>query len=428
MKILGHLLLLIPLSMAAGRLTAQTTDQIRTEIKKIQTFLDRIDNGATPCFSSECQTQKYDLLTKIFNVSQTLPGTGTEMLKSLNSAIETATFMVDHPYQLGSDVFPQSLKEWKYWWAKRYSHEQEYRNQWFAFVGEAFAVWESLDIFISASKTDAETQALIQEAWDRGSAEISKLYHEQSWLADRAGVMKALGEQNEAERLMQEAQRAIQRRQELERNFFGGRFRSVMEELFPRLDFKKICAAQARMQYFMSATTSNQLFSRQTIQELSYWRSRLQSLNNLVKTYGDLEYGAVGLKNFHSMTNQAYAVEYEIIIQDFLDKVDLSGRVAANVGATYLMTIAFAASAYPTFVFIGTSTGLNYANAQYNFDMTEYLWASSNRSDQLQSLLPRLKEDMEKRLADLLRSRTILSQRLNHLNDLLNATNKGENS
>ena len=92
------------------------------------------------------------------------------------------------------------------------------------------------------------------------------------------------------------------------------------------------------------------------------------------------------------------------------------------------MSFMLSGTAYSNLIFFGSSMGLNYASARYEFDLTQYIWESSYRSDQLESLLPILKEDMERRLSDLLKARAALAERIQFMKWQLTESEKGDHS
>lgn len=371
------------------------------QIARLQELLRQIDEGINPCFTEECQLQKSAALTEIFKAADLIPFTGERILPSRISAIESARFMVNYPYQRPSDEFPQTLKEWMGWWEKRYSREAQHRFAWESFQSESLGAYQALDLFINrlSQASDGES-ALIQEAWNRGSGIIGRLLRDQQ-------IAKARGDSALASTLRDQ-------RIKYETDFQGV-YREVMEELFPGIEFKLIVPMQDYLLSFSDGFKTHQITSPFFLKKITSLRKSFKKLNSLIQNFNDLEVGRVGLKNFNSLTNPAVATELELIIQGFLDKVDESGRTAAFILGLYFLTNTASIATDAKLIQIAFPGIVNIAMEYHDFDFTQKIWAASHRTHTLDSSIDELRKEAEERWLNLLRVRKVLTSKITEL-------------
>jgi len=373
----------------------------QSQILRLEAFLRQIDEGANPCFSIECQNQKAQILREITRSSDLIPFTGDRLLSSRILALENASFMLRHPYQLPSQDFPSTMKEWSGWWHRRYSRESDYRASWLRFQNESLAAHQAIEIFLNRMASAAPHELkLVDEAWDRGSGLISRLLRDQQ-------LAKTLGLDSRAVEIRDQ-------REKIEANFRGS-FRDVMETLFPNVEFKILVPMQDNLLTFANGFKVSQVTNPYFLKKLSNLKKALKNLNGLVQSFNDLEIGKVGLRNFNSFTNPAVSAEFELVIQGFLDNVDNTGRNVAAVLGFYLLTSTAAAATSAKLIQLGVPGVANMAMEYHDFDFTQKIWSKSYRTDHLESALDELRADSEERWFSLLRVRQILVSKISEL-------------
>jgi len=405
--------------VGSADLRAQSAlSKLEQSLKQTKSLLDRVEKGKSPCFSIDCQHEK----SKILNETRRLADTISWKPSPQNEAFQAARFFVAYPFQRPSEEFPETMKQWKAWWERRYSYETKYRFQWMSLVNQITSFYDALDIILRRAKTSsALDKELIQEAWDRQAGRISLLMREHAQLIETAKQEELKG--RDSSDLKQEALALSKEREALEKNF-GGSFAAIMQELFPQVEFKRSVSSLAHLQLLAEDYQVTKIFDADFLSHVSYWRSQLKKFSNKLQEFNDLEYGVVGLRNFNTSTNPAVAAEQEIPIQEFLDKFDGTARAATSIAAFYLMTTVLGVATDSILLKIVIPSGLQLVGSEKDFELSEVLWAPAHRTEEILASLPDLQDRMQQRFRDLLKTRSLLLQRIQELESQISELNQ----
>jgi hypothetical protein len=405
---------------------AAATNLSQLEANKIllTQLLSKVETGADPCFSNECQEQKRKRLIEIFRGSENLPGVDQLFLKNRRSGIRSALHLVDEPFRTSDDqLFPRNAEAWASYWKKRSSHDLQLKSTWMNFLAEIYALNDGLQLY---TKISDDKKDLIQQAWDKGAAKISELMIRAAVAASEASYLDAEQRSEDARLFRQKAIDWSAERATLEENF-RGQFRAVMESLFPATSFKDIVAFFATIHSFSQLHASNQIFESEFSEPLFAHARDIKNLTRAAQNFTDLEYGVVGLKNFYSPVNPLVTVESEIPVQEFLDQVEARAQMLLELGTSYFLLKAgglffdskwLANSALPTLYSLWS--------IEKGFSVSTFFLAPSQRTAQLQSSLPPLSEQMERRNVELFKIRKLLVEKISQTDEQIKIVKQSE--
>jgi hypothetical protein len=379
----------------------------------LEGFLEKIENGRNPCFSDECQSQKSKLIDDIFDQTTALQA---HLTPSLKTGIQSARRLIAHRFipTNSQDKFPESLEEWAYWWKRRSSHENKYRSDWSAFASQVKATREALRFYQRAHTRRPATKKLMQDAWNRGAAKNARLMKESSGLMHLAGQLQRLGLEEEAQKAQEQALLAKDESDKIQKKF-RGQIKPLLLKLFRSADYGKLVSALAILDQWPDIYETEAFLDEEIANEVNYFYKQYKNLDQKIQDFNELEYGVVGLKNFHTPVNRLSSSENELIIQEVLDRVDESARSFISIGAMLLLfksgKILFGqtplAYSFPSAAFI-------YAEEK-NFDLADQIWSRSYRSEEIRSGMPKLRQLMEHRQTELLKLRKILRKKIKQI-------------
>lgn len=400
--------------------------QTRTKAK---TLLDKIEIGADPCFTDECQVKKSRFLSKIFAQSQKIPGAGISFLKARDSGIASGRQLVRHrftPPKLENGYFPQSVKEWVVWWQRRYSYEMDMKSTWQEFGSQAYSMRAGLQLYARLASESDEKKQIIQEAWDRGLADAARFISDgERWIIMAAKAEDA-GRMEEAAKYREMAHDSIKKKYEIESRFEGQLY-AVIDALFPNSTRIQTMAFLILIDEWKKMLDEPRLFSPSFQEKLKFQAEQVGDLTSLIADFNDLEYGVVGIRNFHSPVNPAVLAEMEIPIQEFLDSVDFSGRASARILSFYLMTLtADSLIGSSAAIRFGLPAVIDLQLQNSDQDIAQVLWPASHQTQKIKSALDTLEKRMENRRQELFRSQKIIRQKIEELDEKIRALKEEE--
>ena len=405
---------LLPLSVFAQ----SSRESLQKKLDYARWLKTRIESGQAPCQSESCKLQKAAHLNEAFQKSDMLP---PRFRSTQARAFSAAYQMTDDPWIRPQEFFPDDLAAWQSWWERRFRNDGQRSSDWMTYSNEVLRSYAGLDAFVDRlSKASAADQKLLSDAFDRGALRIGFLLREVPLLMMQAEALRADGQTQQSENMRERALKLSVEREGLEKNF-KGQFEGVIVKLFPRQSFKQAISALHVSHQWMEALGYSKAQDPALLKKLRYFRDLLKKINTDIQSYNDLEFGVVGLKNFHSTTNPLIATQQEAIIQSFLDIVDSLGRTVASIGTFYAAQAAMAGFTQSVFWRIVPIVTGSTAAVYWDVDWESQFWTTSDISGQLNSAIPRLEEEFEKRFEDLLKAYTTVCQRIESLEAELNS-------
>jgi hypothetical protein len=397
----------------------QNHDVLRLQ-KNRQTLiglLNKVENGRDPCFSDQCQQQKLNLLGQIYQNAENIPGVDRIVLQSRQAGIQSAYDLIRKrfSFRASEDSMPRTAKEWWAYWKKRSNLENELQSSWMGFLSEIYSVSDGLQIYSKTLRRSSEDRALIQEAWDRGAAEASELMIRAALLSEQASALQSAGNAPAANDLRKQALQLSEKREQIESRF-KGQFRGVLESLFPNTSFKGVISFFS----LIKSWAPRDLFEASFSHRLTARADDVKSLSRLAQEFTDLEYGVVGIRNFSSKTNPAIAAEAEVPIQEFLDQVESRVHTLIELGASYLLLrVGRLYFDSPLWANFALPTTYNLLSIEKSWSLSTTLVKPSTRLSLLQQSLPTFEEQMEKRYAELLKTRELIRTKISEIDTQL---------
>lgn len=392
------------------------TSKLQASLAKAIQILDVVENGKRPCYSADCQAQKYNLISEFFQKSSLLPEVGKALLQSRKDGVNSAYALVRKPFVPLSmeNAFPESFREWKQWWVKRYDHENQTRSSWMQLVSEIYALRNGVEAYINLEKLDSNQLAMINEAWSRGLGRAAELLTSYPKLARETEIAIKQKLETKAQELRQKAAAEKNEFERINREGFNGQFYELLPKLFPQTTSTvQATALLALIQKWQNLTGSREIFDSAFISEMKYRLQELTDLVRIAQNFNNLEYGVIGLKNFYGDSNPEIRTELELIYQGFLDQVDAKGRLIVEDGSLYFFGIIEATVA-------GIITN------QFDFHYSEYIWSKSTRTQELEARLSILKDDMERRRTELFETRKLVKAKIQVYDQELKRREQGE--
>ncbi|MDB5038276.1 MAG: hypothetical protein JWQ35_1804 [Bacteriovoracaceae bacterium] len=422
------------LLILASNLFAIEQDSI-TRLKKnheaLALLLKKIENGADPCFNDVCQKNKSDLVSQIYTYSDSVPGVDQIFLKNRQAGIRSAHDLIRNKFAPldSKDLFPRTSTEWSYYWKKRSSQETEIKSTWMSFLSEVYSLNDGLQIYLKAARSSEQTKQLIQEAWSRGAADISQMMITAALLIDEAGSLEATGDARAATETRKKAIELSEKREKLEQENFKGQLRPVLESLFRGVSFQGIVSFFNLTAEWLQHSSSTEIFNSRFVEVMSSRSEDIKALTHLCQNFTDLEYGIVGLHNFYSNTNPEIAAENETNIQEFLDQVESRGRILIELGASYFLMksggFIFSSALLGNFAL---PTAYNILTIQKGENFSDLIWKPTHRTQEIKRSLPTFEDQMERRNAELLKTRKLLKEKLSEIElEISNQTTGGKN-
>lgn len=415
---------------AQSSLSSIATEKIRASREKAVNVLRQIETGQSPCYSDDCQTKKFRMVSDVYRQSSLLPKVGQLFLESRADGVQSGYRLVQKKFAPPSmeNAFPSTLREWKSWWIKRYDHELETRSNWMRLTSDLYSLQQGMKIYIELAKASDEQKSQIEEAWGRGLWRCAELLTSFPNLVLQASQAEAHKNAALALELRREAARQIDEFNTINKEKFQGQFYPMLELLLPQAKTpEQAIALLMLLNHWKQVSGAAHVFDESFQNEMKYRYKEIFALTRTAQDFNDLEYGIVGLKNFYSSVNPAIRTELEMVYQGFLDKVDDTARQIVDLGAFYLLGITGAEIMGPGFLSqYALPTSLSLFSIEFKFEATELLWARSNRTQDLKAHLASLEADMERRRSELFDTRRALKLKIQQYDDELNRRLEGE--
>jgi hypothetical protein len=404
------------LALPTAVLSQPSREGLQKKLDYARWLKARIESGQTPCYDSACQLQKSDHLQRAFQKAEMLPSSfQSERLRAFQAAYQ----MIDDPWIRPEAFFPQDLDEWRQWWEHRFRNDSQRSAIWMAYSQEILRNYAGLDTLIDRlNQVSPKEKSLLKECFDKGALRIGFLLRETPRLYIESERLNSLGRPQEAEAARNLALKLSVEREDLEKNF-SGQYEGVMLRLFPRVSFKQIISAFHVATHWMEALGYSDIESPALVRKLRYFRDALRQIHGEIQSFNDVEFGVLGLKNFHTSVNPLIASQQEIIIQDYLDVVDGLGRAVASVGSFYLAHSVMAGFTESVFWRIVPLAAASTLAIEFDFELESLFWTPSTLTGQLQSQMPQLEEESEKRFKELLRAYQTVSKKIEDLENQL---------
>ncbi len=412
-------LIMVALALPSAALSQPSRESLQKKLDYARWLKTRIESGQTPCFDSSCQLQKSDYLQRAFQKSELLPPSFQGERKSAFSA---SYQMIDDPWVRPETFFPEDLQEWKQWWEHRFRNDSQRSATWMAYSQEILRNYAGLDTLIDRlSKMTVKDQGLLRECLNRGALRIGYLLREAPRLHIEAERLQSIGRVAEAETTKNLALKLSMEREALEQNF-SGQYEGVVMKLFPRVSFKQIISAFHVATLWMEALGHSDLQNPALIRKLKYFRDALRQIHNEIQSFNDIEFGVLGLKNFHSSVNPLFAHQQEAIIQEYLDVVDGLGRAVASIGTFYVAHSVMAGFTESVFWRVIPLAAGSTLAIEFDFELESLFWMPSSLTGRLQAQIPQLQEESEKRFLELLKAYQTVSTKIQDLENQLSVS------
>lgn len=379
---------------------------------KLVRYLDRVENGRSPCFTSECQGQKAHLLMQLFQETSQLPYVDEVLLKSRKTGIDSAFRLVAKPFIPATNTVPFRMSDWMDHWKRRFTYETQIQSSWLAFQSDLYHLQDGLQMYQRLIRKPREKLHLIEELEDKGAFQACSLMIESAKLIELSRVYETQGRKLESQKARERALQLHAQREAIESKF-QGHFREVLEAVFTGSSFQEIVSFLDASQKWRRILRSSSLFEPQFQSRMNGALQKLKRITQIAQDFNDLEYGVVGLKNFYSSTNPAIRAESEILIQEALDQVEQKLRLLIDLAATYFLIKTgpqifnspwIAQTALPTLY--------QWISIQKGVDLSSEILPPSQRTQSLAQRLPQLQEQMEARYQELWKTRDALKERI----------------
>jgi hypothetical protein len=404
------------LALPSAVISQPSRESLEKKLNYARWLKTRIEIGQAPCYDSPCQLQKSHHLQNAFQKAETLPlSFQSERLRAFGAAYQ----MIDDPWVRPEAFFPEDLQEWRQWWEHRFRNDSERSSSWMAYAQEVLRNYAGLDLLIDRlNQLSAKDKSILKECLDKGALRIGFLLREAPLLHIEAERLLSLGRIQAAETTRNSALKLSMEREELEKNF-SGQYEGVMLRIFPGVSFRQIISAFHVATLWMEELGHSDLQSAALLRKLKYFRDALRQIHTEIQSFNDVEFGVLGLRNFHTSVNPLVAHQQEIIIQSYLDVVDGLGRSVASLGTFYLAHSVMAGFTESVFWRIVPLAAGSTLAIEFDFELESLFWTPSSLTGQLGSQLPKLEEESEKRFKELLRAYQTVSKKIEDLENQL---------
>ena len=401
-----------------------TPENLQRKLDYARWLKDRIENGQSPCQQDSCQLQKASILSQAFQKSEMLP---SAFKQERSQAFEAAFNMIDDPWIRPESFFPESLRDWQAWWEHRFRDDAARANAWMSYSNELMRNYVGLDLLVDRfSSLSTSDRPLMSQALEMGALRIGFLLREAPMMMIEAERIERLGRIADAKLMQKRALELSIERETLEKKF-KGEYEGVMKRLFPRTSFKQIVSAFHAGSRWMDVLRYSDIDNPALLKKLRYFRDVLKKIQNEVQSFNDLEFGVLGLKNFNASHNPLIAAQQEAIIQEYLDVVDAVGRTAASIASFYAAQSLMAGFTQSVFWRITPLAAASSWTVYHDFELEAFFWDNSTISGRLNSKIPQLEEETEKRFRDLLKAYQTVCNKIQELEmeiDLSEANNQ----
>src|SRR5262249_273395 len=83
--------------ICTSNLAAVDLQELEEEKKLLENLMDRTLNGKDPCFNSECQKQKEDALSEVFQTSELMASKDKDFISRREAGMNSALQIISHP-------------------------------------------------------------------------------------------------------------------------------------------------------------------------------------------------------------------------------------------------------------------------------------------------------------------------------------------
>lgn len=382
--------------------------------------LDRVNQGAAPCYDSDCQNQKARLYHQIErSLSRATP------LRENLTAHSVYRFLRSPRQELNQN--PKTLRDWHAWWKRRYSLEAFQDAEWNAFFESVVQTEKMLQLVWGLVSNPFDLDR-IAPRFDRDFREACRLLYSAVLLEEQANQAYRAGDEAKSDRLKDEADRLRDRQKAIEERM-GRPLLAITRELLPDQSFGDSLRTFIELDRLMRLFGSSDLLHPDLP---GFVRGMHQEWNAVFKPsqdFADLEYGVVGLNNLETIVNPVVAVQNEIRIQSQLDRVEIVGQSLIDLFHYSLLLGAARdfGSGSKLLTFLGL-LGSGYAFEKLDWSVARQIFPSSTRTQELLSSLPSLEERLIRRKSSLEKTKTILETKLIEIDRLIETIVQGGES
>lgn len=378
--------------------------------------LDRAVNGRDPCHSTSCQIEKTELLDEISIQIDRLPLGIPVFEESSLRALTSAWRLIENPFPLPRNSVDESFSfsELKNWWERRYSHDLKLRSSWTGLYGQLLMIEKAIGFYLQLVSSSPARRADFLRAWNGGLKDYTELERESSIYFYRIRQLEAGGLEgsNEIERLELAREMLNRERERIKSQLPDSPYR-LLEKLFPNFQAPESAFILGLISHWLDIFPSNDLFDEERALILQKLENRVENLKENVRSFQELEYGLVGLRNFESMTNPVVAINYELGIQE---KLGLAEGVISGILdlGSWSALYSFSASlgmgkALLTSGLLGLGS---YYSIEYDLSYSEIFFEPQNRRGELFEQLPKFEQQMARRHQTLKYVRDVLLQKI----------------
>lgn len=412
---------------SSGILKAQETasenlDRLYQKREMLLNLLDRVEQGAEPCFSPSCQNQKTSLIHSLHRKLERLPHFDSADPSARRMGIITAHRLVANPY-----IAPASKKlsigNWVDWWRRRYIHDLDLKSNWMNMKGNLGLLRKSIRFLVQLQSSDRSRQIAIQNYWDQGLGAAAANIVAAVRVGRKAEAYSAQGDETKAEFYRSKVSKHFDAVRRIEKRL-GETTKNILRRIFPELEERDLIVYVSQLHQITKEFGSNQLFDPELEEYVSYFYDVSKDLYRDLQDFTDLEYGVIGLENFYTETNPIVALDNELQIQQQLDVVDGVGRTIVDLATFYIMMKASYGTANGSRLLGGGLTAFStYASLKADFDFSEILLSRSNRTSRIRAEKVALEAEIADRRKTLLQTQELLLIKIEEINEQIDTQN-----
>ncbi len=371
--------------------------------------LHRIQNGASPCTSTECQNKKAEILYKLQNHLHRMRWSQPEPIV-LNAAYSLTR---DPSPELSFE--PKGVKDWMDWWKLRHSKKLERDAQWMKSFENIVSRQKTFESLLALIPNDPFTLDRLKDFWSPTFREACVVLRNSVLAEAESQQLELIGDLVRAQKKSAEAEKFRSQLKNFEAEL-NRPVASILKEIFPDKSGAESLDMIVQLHQWSQTLHVEELEDERLQDFIESSSRKWREIFRMAQSWTDLEYGIVGLDNFEGNVNPAVRAYRELEIQKRLDRIELIGQSVIDF-AQYSFVLAgvreFALGSKLMSFFGLFASG--YAFEKFELRMGKKIIPSSNRSLDLMNQIPTLEERMATRKNTLIAAKKIFEARLEEI-------------
>jgi hypothetical protein len=414
---LGVLFLLAPLGSVSAVEEVSERENRLFQLSELRTqfyrFLDRVENGQSPCHLPSCQLEKYQIMEKVSHQLGFLPKAASPLLDEAHKGVFAGYRLANLPAPYLNSETDSHQSRLRY----QYSLHPEWRGSWYGFLSDLYLIRTMIKSFRQVLEDPIASEQL-RQYMDAGLLEMAFHLSEGRAWADQIVRSRHEGNLEQESVAEEKANLHFAEYHRLRENVFpqlqaeGFRLFEGDVTLFPGLNPAQSLQMMLHLRSWISDRPNSYVFEALHLRFLDRLERTLESVVKLSHQFNDLEFGVLGLRNMESFANPVLRNEKDLTIDQQIQKRESLEEGLYTSADFFLGFLTINAWLGPSMIRVAPMVGL-YEFHKLNSQPLQR--TEGSRSIRLRFESIQFQEQVETRTETLMETKQVILQRIQQI-------------